>query len=433
MREDIKRRNTLVQGGVLPEGYQENHNYTFPKAWGMCRLYNRFSRLKRKNNENNENVLTISAKQGLISQNDYYNHSYASEEKSKYWLMRRGDYSYNKSYSADYPYGAIKRLETFELGIVSPLYICFESKSKTISDFYLHYFEAGVFNREIYKIAQEGARNHGLLNVAIDELFSAYLLDPPVEEQQKIAEILNHCDRVIELKQQLIEEERKRKKWLMQNLFDPNSGVRLAGFSGKWNQCSLSKVGKFSKGTGISTDDCRIGQSPCIKYGDIYMSYGEFFITPVSYTEDHIAILSPKVKKGALLFTASGEDRLEIGKCAAYLGDKPIAVGGDIVILCTDTEQYDSMFLAYQQYSDALIKQKAALAQGYSIVHLYGDQIRKLVINIPPTKAEQRAISNLLAGSDAKIGLLEQELTQWQQKKKALAQLLLTGLVRVTA
>lgn len=163
------------------------------------------------------------------------------------------------------------------------------------------------------------------------------------------------------------------------------------------------------------------------------MSFEEYFTLPVSYTKEQIAMLSPTVSKGALLFTASGEDRLEIGKCIAYLGCSSLAVGGDIVICLPNIEKYDPKFLAYQQNTEDLIKQKSILAQGYSIVHLYGDQIKKLKICVPPTKKEQIAISNLLSTVDDKVRLLEQELTQWRQKKKALMQLLLTGIVRVSA
>lgn len=433
MREDIKLTIQQIHDGDIPFGYHSNHHYICPENWKVCLLKDKFERLKDKNGENNQNVLTISAKQGLISQDEYYNHSYASEDKSGYFLLQKGNYSYNKSYSADYPYGAIKRLDKYEKGIVSPLYICFRCKGGTVSDYYLQYFEAGIFNREIYKIAQEGARNHGLLNVSVVEFFDSYLLEPPVKEQEKIAEILNHCDKVIELKQELIVEERNRKRWLMQNLFDPDSGVRLPGFDGEWLTTTLGHVGYFSKGSGISNDDCITGQCPCIKYGDIYMSYKEHFSLSVSYTKEEIAMLSPKVSYGALLFTASGEDRLEIGKCVAYLGYDPLAVGGDIVVCLPNIERYDPKFLAYQQHTEGLIKQKSVLAQGYSIIHLYGDQIKRLKISVPPSKEEQHAISNLLSVVDDKIWLLEQELAQWKQKKKALMQLLLTGIVRVSA
>lgn len=188
-----------IAAGQVPEGYKLEHGYVIPKEWKVVHFNECFHRLTQKNTENNQNVLTISAQQGLISQLDYYNTPYASEDKTGYFLLQKGNFAYNKSYSADYAYGAIKQLEKYDKGIVSPLYICFSANEGTNTDFYRQYFEAGMFNREIYKIAQEGARNHGLLNVSTPEFFSAALVFPPVDEQKKIAEILSCCDRVIEL------------------------------------------------------------------------------------------------------------------------------------------------------------------------------------------------------------------------------------------
>ena len=209
MTKQIKSSTGIEQ---IPEGYKLEYGYVIPKEWKIVRFDMCFHRLTQKNAENNQNVLTISAQQGLISQLDYYNTLYASEDKTGYFLLQKGDFAYNKSYSTDYAYGAIKQLEKYEKGIVSPLYICFSANRDTNADFYRQYFEAGRFNREIYKIAQEGARNHGLLNVSTPEFFSAALVYPPVAEQKKIAEILAQCDKVIELYQCKIDELKKLKK-----------------------------------------------------------------------------------------------------------------------------------------------------------------------------------------------------------------------------
>ena len=240
MNFEIKQRIERIKNGEVPEGYFRTKIGVFPDDWEVVSFDEKFNRLDRKNDEDNQNVLTISAQQGLISQEDYYTSSYASENKKGYSLLYKGDFSYNKSYSGDYLYGAIKRLDKYEKGIVSPLYICFEPKDGTNSEFYLQYFEAGLFNGEIYKIAQEGARNHGLLNVSITDFFKTRLVNPPSKEQQKIAEILMQCDKVIELKQKRIEEEKKLKKALMQKLLNPDSGISLPGFKGEW---SLLKLG----------------------------------------------------------------------------------------------------------------------------------------------------------------------------------------------
>lgn len=191
----------------------------FDDGWQNCRLRQIAQRIRRKNTIGNENVLTISAQYGLINQSEFFNKEIASEDKSDYYLLNRNDFAYNKSYSSGYPYGAIKRLTRYDEGIVSPLYICFEITGETVSLEYMEqYFEAGLMNREIQAFAQEGARNHGLLNIAVDDFFNSKIVLPSLEEQQAIAVILMAADKEIKLLQQDLEQEKQMKKALMQLL-----------------------------------------------------------------------------------------------------------------------------------------------------------------------------------------------------------------------
>lgn len=152
-----------------------------------------FERVARKNTSNNTNVLTISAEHGLISQRDYFNKSVASANLTGYTLLHRHDFAYNKSYSAGYPMGAIKPLLAYDAGVVSSLYLCFKLRGDVDADFdfFRHYFEAGFLNQEIEGIAQEGARNHGLLNVSVTDFFKLQVHIPSATEQRRIAEVLN--------------------------------------------------------------------------------------------------------------------------------------------------------------------------------------------------------------------------------------------------
>ena len=176
-------------------------------------------RIKRKNNVANDNVLTISAQHGLINQSEFFNKEIASEDKSNYYLLQRNDFAYNKSYSSGYPFGAIKRLTRYDVGIVSPLYICFQIIAEEVSLEYMEqYFEAGLMNREIQAFAQEGARNHGLLNIAVDDFFNAKIVLPSYDEQLAIADILTTADKEIDLLRRDLEQEKQKKKALMQLL-----------------------------------------------------------------------------------------------------------------------------------------------------------------------------------------------------------------------
>ena len=191
----------------------------FNGEWQSCRLHQIAKRIRHKNTVGNENVLTISAQYGLINQSEFFNKEIASEDKSNYYLLQRNDFAYNKSYSSGYPFGAIKRLTRYDIGIVSPLYICFEIVGENVYLEYMEqYFEAGLMNREIQAFAQEGARNHGLLNIAVDDFFNSKIILPSLEEQQAIAAILSAADKEIELLRKDLEQEKQKKKALMQLL-----------------------------------------------------------------------------------------------------------------------------------------------------------------------------------------------------------------------
>lgn len=199
--------------------FKGNDGNAFPE-WEEKYFGDVFSRVMSKNKENNQNVLTISAQKGLISQLEYFNKSVAAKDVSGYYLLHKGDFAYNKSYSNGYPMGAIKPLKLYEKGVVSTLYICFRTKTGHCESYFEQYFDAGQLNREIAKIAQEGARNHGLLNVSVTEFFNDIKLTVPhKKEQQKIAQFLQSIDTKIAAVAEQIEQTQQFKKGLLQQMF----------------------------------------------------------------------------------------------------------------------------------------------------------------------------------------------------------------------
>ena len=190
-----------------------------PKGWRVVQLKDIFERVTRKNEENNSNALTISAQQGLINQKEYFNKVVASKDLSNYYLLHNGEFAYNKSYSTGYPMGVIKRLDKYDKGALSTLYICFRISSDLVdTDYVLEYFSAGNFDKEISSIAQEGARNHGLLNVGVSDFFNLRIVLPPLEEQKKIADILSTVDKKLENLKEKKQSFEELKKGLMQKL-----------------------------------------------------------------------------------------------------------------------------------------------------------------------------------------------------------------------
>ena len=177
-------------------------------------------RVTRKNSNNETDLpLTISSKDGLVDQISYFNKTVASKDMSGYYLLRNGEYAYNKSYSVGYDFGSIKRLDRYPMGALSTLYICFALK-KHDTDFIKVYFDSLKWYKEIYMISAEGARNHGLLNVPTDEFFATkHYLPENTAEQRKIADFLIALDRRIDAQQSLVDALKKYKRGLLNQIF----------------------------------------------------------------------------------------------------------------------------------------------------------------------------------------------------------------------
>lgn len=191
----------------------------FTGKWQEKKLNKVFSRVTRKNAENNQNVLTISAQYGLISQLEFFKKSVASSDVTGYYLLHRGEFAYNKSSSQGRPVGAIKPLRLYDKGVVSTLYICFKCNNPEEIAFWEQYFDAGILDSEILSIAQEGARNHGLLNISTGDFFGLNVILPTPPEMKKIAECLSSFDDVITAAENELDSLKAHKKGLMQQLF----------------------------------------------------------------------------------------------------------------------------------------------------------------------------------------------------------------------
>lgn len=389
------------------------------KNWKMVKLGEIFIRLTRKNIENNTNVLTISAKHGLVNQEEFFSKSIASDNKSNYFLLYKGDFAYNKSYSSGYPFGTIKVLTKYEKGIVSPLYICFSpSPENHCPEFYLQYFESGFMNKKIQAIAQEGARNHGLLNIGIDDFFNIPVPLPPIEIQQKIADILSTQDKLIELKQNLINQKKQQKKWLMQNLL--TGKIRLKGFSGKWISTSFDKIGEIVSGGTPDTSNTE------------YWNGNILWCTPTDITNSGKYICDTEKKITELGLNNSSANLLPINSilmCSrATIGPRcintiPMATnqGFKSIILNNDKANVNYVY----DLIELCIEDFIALSSGSTFLELSKKDFKKYKITIPPIE-EQTAIAEILSNQDKEIELLEKQLEQEKLKKKALMQLLLS-------
>lgn len=221
--EDLKseRKYLLEQLFCLP-------NERVPKLrlkgmtgeWQKVKLCYIANRVTEKNKANTCNrVLTIAAQYGLIDQQEFFNKQIASSDLTTYYLLHKGDFAYNKSYSGDYSWGAVKRLDKYDKGVLSSLYICFRPNENVDSDFLCHYFESTKWYRGISEISGEGARNHGLLNMSVDDYFNTLHRIPTLREQKAVANALNVLVDKIDIETEILNDLQKQKSYLLKEMF----------------------------------------------------------------------------------------------------------------------------------------------------------------------------------------------------------------------
>ena len=224
--DEVKSLKKYMLQKMFPQNEQkvpEIRFEGFTEAWDQRKLGDLVDRVTRKNQDLvSELPLTISAQYGLIDQNEFFDKRVASKDVSGYYLIENGEFAYNKSTSTDAPWGAIKRLDRYENGVLSTLYIVFGIKENNPvdSDFLVSYYSTNLWHKGIHEIAAEGARNHGLLNIAPADFFETKLMIPQdIEEQKKIGKYFEELERLITLHQQKCEELKKIKKFMLQKMF----------------------------------------------------------------------------------------------------------------------------------------------------------------------------------------------------------------------
>ena len=180
-------------------------------------------RITRKNQDLESDLpLTISAQYGLIDQNEFFDKRIASKDVRGYYLVKKGEFAYNKSTSDGFPYGAVKRLDLYEKGVLSTLYIVFSirDKEQTSSDFLSVFFDTDRWHRGVSERAAEGARNHGLLNISAEDFFEIALRIPrEIREQERIGTFFRNLDRLITLHQRKLEKLQNIKKSCLDKMF----------------------------------------------------------------------------------------------------------------------------------------------------------------------------------------------------------------------
>ncbi|EHR6434468.1 TPA: restriction endonuclease subunit S [Vibrio parahaemolyticus] len=409
------------------------------ESWKIMSFGEAFSRITTKNAENNTNVLTISAQHGLVSQTEYFKRSVAAKDLTGYYLLQKGDFAYNKSYSKGYPMGAIKPLKLYEQGVVSTLYICFKTKNGFSSDYFEHYFESGSLNSEVSKIAQEGGRAHGLLNVSVKEFFrDVRLMVPTLPEQQKIADFLSSVDELIAAEERKLDEIRAHKKGLMQRLL-PTEGEtkpkeRFSQFvaSGEWSEQKLGnkslKVGSGITPKGGDKNYKREGR-PFVRSQNI--GWGQLLLDDIAYIDEetHSTFLSSEIILDDVLLNITGAS---IGRCA-IANDFLVKgnVNQHVCIIRLDKAELNPSYLCQYILSDRGQSQIDSFQAGGNRQGLNFGQIRSFSIPVPPTIQEQEKIANCLSSIDVLVNCQMEKIGSLKAHKKALVQQLFPSIEEV--
>lgn len=250
----------------------------FTDEWGKYELSHFVTRITRRNKNNESSLpLTISAQYGLVDQISFFNKTVASVDLSGYYLLYNGDFAYNKSYSNDYAWGAVKRLDKYEKGCLSSLYFVFRPNDNIDSDYLTHYFESSKWHKGISNIAGEGARNHGLLNMAVDDYFATKHYLPSLPEQKKIARVFNAITRRIGIQNKIISKYETLIKGLYHEFFS-----KPADYAVKIKD--LINKGKAGGTPSSTVAQYYNGDIPFLSISDM-TKQGKY----VSYTEKHIS------------------------------------------------------------------------------------------------------------------------------------------------
>ena len=397
------------------KGYQED--------WEQRKLVDLVDRVTRKNQDLvSELPLTISAQYGLIDQNEFFDKRVASKDVSGYYLIENGEFAYNKSTSTDAPWGAIKRLDRYKNGVLSTLYIVFKilDESKTSSDYIVTYYNTDLWHKGIQAIAAEGARNHGLLNVAPADFFETNLTMPKdYAEQQQIGSFFQQLDHLITLHQRKYDKLTKVKKAMLEKMFPENGSpypeIRFKGFTDAWEQHKLGDHSEIVAGGTPNTGHPEYWNPKEIPW----MSSGEINNKVIYSTDNMISKIgfsnsSAKwVKEKSVLIALAGQGKT---RGTVAISEIPLTTNQSIAAIQPDS------FLYYKFLFQNLEERYNELREVSSGDGTRGGLNKQIISDLEvlaPEIQEQIKIGDFLCGIDTLITLHQRKLEKLKNIKKA--------------
>ena len=388
----------------------------FDEPWKAEMLSDFSERVTRKNTKNETNLpLTISSKDGLVDQISYFNKMVASKDISSYYLLKEGEYAYNKSYSVGYDFGSIKRLDRYPMGALSTLYICFALKRHN-SDFIRAYFDSLKWYREIYMISAEGARNHGLLNVPTEDFFQTiHYLPQDTREQRKIANFIITLDRRIDAQQSLVKSLKKYKRGVISALLSSKTNPYYS--SEIWKEVALCDVASgFEYGINAAAT-VYDGSHKYIRITDIddnsHLYSQDVPVSPEGQVDEKY-----RVRENDILFARTGAS---VGKSYRYQrSDGDLYYAGFLIRIHVNSDVncgyvfQNTLTEAYRRW--VLLESARSGQPGIN-----AEQYKQYRFLLPPLELQNK-ISTLATNLDNLICKEENLLSQIEQVKIALLQ-----------
>ena len=421
--EDPSINRRRVSGASLPEGW---------KSIPLRKIVKKVSETNRGNTI--KEVFSNSAQNGIVSQQEYFEKEIANEENTEnYTVVRPNDFVYNPRISSAAPYGPINMNKQNRVGIVSPLYTVFRQINEgEVSAEYLEcYLASSQWHRYVYSVSNQGAR-HDRMNITDDEFFNMPIEYPPLPNQKRIIEILSSCSETIKLYKQKAEQLQLLKKILLEKMFpekDENTPeIRFTGFTSNWEQHKLGEIASsFEYGLNAAAKEYD-GVNKYLRITDIDDSSHAFKNDDLTSPDvDLSAADGYRLHNGDILFARTGAS---VGKTFIYRESDSLVYFAGFLIRAKIKPEFDAEFVyqntlgpQYQKYIKITSQrsgQPGINAQEYSEYSL-----------LVPSYTEQRKIGGLLHLIDSLITLHQRIVALQGQKKKALIQLLLKGIVNI--
>lgn len=435
MKESIKKRIEAVRRGEVPEGYCKVHPYVIPYDWNVVKLGNVTKQTSRSNKDGQGRpAYSINNRKGFVPQSEQFEEgSYEDLDKTAYKIVRKGEFAYNP---ARVNVGSIGRLRDAEEVAVSSLYVCVRVDDKVDGEF----FNAWTKSRDFYKETVRNTEGSVREYLFYENFANMRIPIPTVAEQQKIAEILETCDRMIERKQSKIDELKKLKQVCLLEMF-PQKGQtipkrRFPGFSAPWEQRKLGElIREISTGKSVNSDEGIVGadnigvlKTSCVSYDHFDPSESK------SVVKDERHLVKCSVEEDSVIVSRMNTPE-RVGACGYVERSIPNLFLPDRLWKLKFQENVNTYFLYTMLISGGYKEKITSMASGTSgsMYNIPKDAFLNLRLTLSLDIDEQKKIGDYFKQLDRLITLHQRELAEVGKYKEALMQLLLTGLVRVNA